>query len=363
MMKSELETPSLLIDYDKMLKNIIAMQNVADESEIALRPHIKTHKCPQIAKLQQTRGALGVCTQTLGESEVMIASGLKNVFLTNHVVGKSKIDRLIKLEMAGSVQVAVDSLTNVRKIGAVSQTCSQTVPVLLEVNVGMGSYWCGVPVGRNVVNLAREISRVKGVLLIGVMTYEGVLPYRVTDQRRRTKVVQKLIAKLVRCAEEIRKNGQEIEVVSCGSTSTAKAAASVPGVTEIQPGNYVFYDLDQVKMGSANLENCALTVQSTVISMPGTNTVVVDAGIKAFCHDQGMFPRIVNSPGLTPIEIYEEQLVLRSTARARKLQIGDKLEFIPFHACTASNMHDQFNVARGDEVVATWPIAARGKMS
>jgi D-serine deaminase-like pyridoxal phosphate-dependent protein len=360
--KSDLVTPALLVDYDKMLGNIRAMQSVSREAGVALRPHIKTHKCPEIAKLQLSEGASGICTQTLGEAEVMVESGIRDVFITNHVVGPEKIQRLVRLQEKATVKVAVDSLTNVESIGTAAVSQVMTVPIVLEIDVGMDSYWCGVPFGPAVRKLAGEFSLVEGVRLEGVMTYEGLLPYRIADKKRREQTVACVIERLVEAAEMIRKGGQDVSVVSCGSTLTAATAATVPGVTEIQPGNYVFYDLEQVRMGSTQLDHCALSILTTVTSVPRHDRVVVDGGIKAFCHDQGKFPAPVNQPNLEPVEMYEEQLVLKTSPEQTPSRVGDKIEFIPYHACTATNMHDQIKVISRDELVTTWPIAARGKM-
>ena len=359
MRKQELETPALLVDQGILANNVKEMQQKARDAGVDLRPHTKTHKCPQLAKMQLTEGASGICVQKLGEAEVMAEAGIQDIFITNQIVQLTKIERLVKLEEKANVKVAVDSLENVKTIAKFASSAARIVPVFIEIDVGMGR--CGVPFGSGPVRLAKEIVKIDGVHLEGLMTHEGHL-YHVMDPKRRDTLTRRAIGRYVATANKIRKAGIEIPVVSCGSTPTATCAMRVPGITEIQPGNYVFYDLMQVELGVTKLANCAQRVLATIISNPSPNRIVVDAGVKAFCHDQCKFPKPLGVANATPNRISEEHLIVKINPRKTSLQVGEKVEFIPYHACTATNMYDQMHIVKGDEIEATWPVAARGKI-
>ena len=333
------------------------MQSVADSHAVSLRPHTKTHKCPEISKLQLNEGAKGICVQKLGEAEVMVEAGVRDIFITNEIVEPTKINRLVKLQQRACVKVAVDSLENAQQVGGMAATSNRVVPVLVDVDTGMKR--CGVPLGPAAVRLAKKVAETKGLRFDGLMTYEGHL-YEIRNPRKRKAAAQRTLERFVRLGKRIRQGGIEVPVLSCGSTPTAEAAANVEGVTELQPGNYIFYDLMQVEEGSASLRDCAQRILTTVISSPSANRCVVDAGSKAFVHDHGKFPRILGNAKGIPIDIHEEHLTLRT---GTKFRIGDKIQFIPYHACTATNMFDQVRIVKADTVTATWPVAARGKMN
>jgi D-serine deaminase-like pyridoxal phosphate-dependent protein len=210
-----------------------------------------------------------------------------------------------------------------------------------------------------VAKFSKKVATIKGLHLEGLTTYEGHL-YRIKDVKQRAVAATRIIKQYVEVGNRLRKAGVEIPTICCASTLTAAVTAKVPGVSELHPGNYVFYDLMQVERGSAVFENCAQSVLTTVISTPTTDRCVVDAGSKAFVNDQCMFPRALQHADLTPFSITEEHLAC--TMKKTKLRVGDKVQFVPYHACTATNMFDQLYLVNGDEVVENWPISARGKM-
>jgi D-serine deaminase-like pyridoxal phosphate-dependent protein len=354
---SDLETPALLVDYDTMLRNIKDMEAVAGRNGVALRPHSKTHKCPEVAKIQLAEGASGICTQKLSEAETMVDAGIKDIFITNEIVQPTKIERLVRLQQRANAKVAVDSLEGAEAIGRAAIGDGRTVPVLVEVNCGMGR--CGVTLGSDVAKMVRAVSKIDGLRLDGLTTYEGQF-YNIRNVKRRGLLAKRTIGRFVEAAKRIRKTGIELPVLSCGSTPTAKSVAEVEGVTELQPGNYVFYDVMQAELGSAKLNDCAQRVLTTVISTAAAGRAVVDAGSKAFSHDQGRFPEPLGAKGMKAIDIHEEHLTLR--VRSSSVHIGDQVQFVPYHACTTTNMFEQIRMVRQNEVVASWPVAARGKM-
>ena len=354
---NDLETPALLIDHEIMVRNLKGMQSLTDSHGVSLRPHTKTHKCPEIAKLQLNEGASGICVQKLSEAEVMVKAGIKDVFITNEIVEPTKIKRLVNLQQSASVKVAVDSLENAQQLGCTAAASNHVIPVLIDVDTGMKR--CGVPIGPVAVRLAEKVAKTSGLRFDGLMTYEGHL-YEIRNPGKRKAAAQRTIGRFVELGKRISREGIDVSVLSCGSTPTAVGSVNVAGITELQPGNYIFNDLMQVDAGSARLPDCAQRILTTVISSPSESRCVVDAGSKAFVHDHGEFPRILGDAKGTPTDIHEEHLTLKT---ASKFRVGTKIQFIPYHACTATNMFDQIHVLKGDTVSATWPVSARGKMN
>jgi D-serine deaminase-like pyridoxal phosphate-dependent protein len=283
----------------------------------------------------------------------MVNAGIDDVFIANEVVEPVKIERLVKLQEKGAVKVAVDDPINAEQIAKTATSQEKIVPVLVDVDVGAGR--CGVPF-EEAPKLAKKISEMKGLRFDGLMGYEGQF-YNVANRQRREKLTKRLIARLVETAKLIARSGLDVPIVGCGTTPTASAAAQVEGVTEIQPGNYVFYDLMQVEMDVATEEQCAQHILATVISTPNSKRFVVDAGVTTFANDQGKFPKILGMQSVTPMEMNQEHLIMRINAKVARLHVGDKLEFLPYHACSATNLFDQFYLTKEDKVVATWNVA------
>jgi len=354
---TDLETPALLIDQQRLMRNITYMQEIADSSGVTLRPHTKTHKCPEIAKLQVKAGAKGICVQKLGEAEVMVEAGFQDILIPNEIVQPTKIARLVDLRDKATIKVAVDSIENADALGKAAASHGRTMPVYIDVDIGMKR--CSIPLGPAVAKFAKRITAIRGLSLEGLTTYEGHL-YKIKNPKQRAAAATRIIKRYVEVGNRIRKSGIEFPAICCASTLTAPATAKVPGITELHPGNYVFYDLIQVGRGSAVFDNCAQSVLTTVISTPTDDRFVVDAGSKAFVNDQCMFPRALHYSDITPYSITEEHLACRT--KKTKLHVGDKVQFVPYHACTATNMFDKLHLVNGDEIAEIWPISARGKM-
>jgi D-serine deaminase-like pyridoxal phosphate-dependent protein len=362
MKKVELETPALIVDQERLVGNIRNMQETADSAGVLLRPHTKTHNCPELAKLQLETGATGITVQDLSHAEDMSSAGITDILIANEVVDPAKIERLVKLQEKATVKVAVDDLMNAEQIAKTAASQEKIVPVLVDVDVGAGR--CGVPFDK-VPKLAKKISQLKGVRFDGLMGYEGQFyaKLRNINRQRREKLTKQLIARLVRTAKLIAKSGLDVPIVSCGTTPTASAAARVEGVTEIQPGNYVFYDLMQVEMGVATEEQCAQHVLSTVMSTPNPRRFVVDAGVTTFAHDQARFPKILNVPSATPTEMNQEHLIIRINPKVMHVHVGDKIEFLPYHACPTTNLFDQIYLTKEEKIIATWDVTPQRRLN
>jgi D-serine deaminase-like pyridoxal phosphate-dependent protein len=375
---ADLDTPALVIDLDVLERNIGQMADHARAFGVALRPHAKTHKTVEIARMQLQAGAVGLTLAKIGEVESLLdaadAAGdplpLTDVLLAFPIVGVPKLGRLLELTERLSVTVALDSVDAASRLGAAAAERGMQLGILVEVDTG--GRRCGTLPGAPTLALARHVASTPGLALRGIMTHEGHA-YSATPATLR-EVSQQAGRVMVELAQTLRADGHEVPVVSVGSTPSARHIAEVPGVTEVRPGTYVFQDYNQVRLGVATLEDCAATVQATVIARPAPDRAVVDAGTKAVAADRGMiggtvplaqdvYGAVRGQPGWAFARASEEHGVLerRDGGHADDLQVGDRVELIPNHICPAVNLFDRLYVQRGGAVQGTWAVAARGR--
>jgi D-serine deaminase-like pyridoxal phosphate-dependent protein len=368
---AELETPALAVDLDVVERNVREMAEHARRHGVALRPHAKTHKSPEIAALQLEAGAVGLTLAKLGELEALldtsVAEQLHDVLLAFPIVGAQKIARLLALAVRTRMTVSLDSPEAAAEIGAAASDAGRTVGILVEVDTG--GRRCGVLPGEPAVDLARRVAATPGLELRGIMTHEGQA-YGAADPDDLRAVSLAAGRTMVETAGAIRAAGLEAPVVSVGSTPSARHIAAVPGVTEIRPGTYVFYDYNQVRLGVARPEDCAARVLATVIARPAPDRAVIDAGTKAVAADRHMikveqegFGLVVDQPGWFFARASEEHGVLlrQDDAPADDLRVGQRVAVIPNHICPAVNLYDAFAAHRGGTIAAILPIAARGR--
>ncbi len=357
-----MDTPRIVIDERRLDTNIEDMAVMARKAGVALRPHIKSHKLPQVAHKQLAAGACGITVAKLGEAEVMAEHGIKDIFLANEVMGSEKFERLSALARRIRLAVGVDSLEGAQAL-AEGIRAHTGLDVLIEVDSGLRR--CGVEPGREVVSLAQEISRLENLHLRGIFTHAGH-SYGAADRAELEKIALAEGKVMVESARELRQAGIDIEVVSVGATPTVAISAFTPGVTEIRPGNYVFYDAMQLALGVIpSIEYCSLRVYSTVISHPAPKRWVLDAGSKALSLDKGAHGHsgveghgiIIGQPKLRIVRLSEEHGVAEGESM---LQVGDVVEIVPNHACTVVNLFDEVEVWQGLQR-QVWEVAARGK--
>jgi D-serine deaminase-like pyridoxal phosphate-dependent protein len=352
-----LDTPALVIDGQKMEQNILGMADVAESRGVFLRPHVKTHKIPSLARRQRGAGAPGITVAKVSEAEVMADGGL---------VTETKIRRAIGVAKRGvRLILGVDSQRGAHKLSSLARDESITLEVRLEVDSGLGR--TGVP-RAEAAGLAREISSLENLDLTGAYTYRGAV---LEDGSPATNLEEagRLEGEImVSVAEEIREAGVPIEDVSLGSTPTAEHAAGVEGITEIRPGTYVFYDRMQAALGACSLPDCALRVLVTVVSRPRPNLAIIDGGSKTFATDVQPkaaplnligFGHVVGHPGAVLERVTEEHGML-SVDEDCDLQVGDKVEIIPNHVCSTVNLHDEVHILSADGSMEKVPVAARG---
>jgi D-serine deaminase-like pyridoxal phosphate-dependent protein len=351
----ELDTPALLLDLPAFERNVARMAAFFADKPVAIRPHSKTHKCPQIARRQLAAGAIGITCAKVSEAEVMADAGVRDILVANQVVGRAKIDRATDLAARCDLMVAVDDPSNVQQLAQACATKGVTLRVLVEVDVGMGR--CGVGPGRPALDLARQVAAAPGLQLAGVMGYEGHL-VMVKDAAERAARVRSAFEPLADTVALLEQNGLPVPIVSCGGTGTYDLTGMLPFVTEIQCGSYVVMDATYQKI-RPEFET-ALTVLTTVVSRPVPERVVVDAGLKAMTSEFG-WPLVLDGEGVSVRHLSEEHGVLDlAGSGGPDYRPGDKIRFLPSHCCTTINLHDTFYVIQDGKLVDLWPIAARG---
>ena len=357
--KYELNTPALFLDLDKLDSNIEKMANFFEQRSADLRPHMKTHKTPQIAHKQIEQGAIGITCQKLEEAEVMSRSGIRDMLITNQIIGESKIRRLVHMARSTEVKAAVDNPENVTNISEAAQAKGVNVGLVVELNIGMDR--CGVEPGKPALELAQLIEGKDGVKFMGLLGYEGHTVF-IEDYNHRREETEKALEKEVETAERIEKDGLACSIVSSGATGTYDITGTYPGVTEVEAGSYATFDAKYSQLeGVGDQFEHAVTLLSTVISRPAKSRAVLDVGMKALSTDFGI-PVIASEEGDLKIrKLSEEHGYLQVGDSSRGPEVGEKVEIIPSHGCTTINLHDRFFGTRNGEVESVWPIAARGK--
>jgi D-serine deaminase-like pyridoxal phosphate-dependent protein len=370
MNKYDIDTPALLIDSAVLGRNLERMQRVAEGFGVRLRPHTKTHKSPHIARLQVEMGAAGVTVAKVGEAEVMVDAGLDDILIANQVIGAEKLRRLAALARRVRLASLVDSREGVALLDEAFREAGTGIDVLIEIDTGKGR--CGLTDLDEIAAIAQQVAETETLGLRGVETHEGHVPGGAQSAGQMEERATSAGQRLVEVANALRHRGHAIEDVSVGSTPAAPYTASAPGVTEMRPGTYVFSDVNQMSIGQASPEDCALSVWATVISRPAADRAVLDAGSKslfaeparrAFAFtDYDGFGYIRQAPAARIVTVNEEHGVVRIPPGTAFPAIGQQVEIIPNHVCPAVNLHEEFYVVDGEDVVEVWPIAARGKV-
>lgn len=382
----DLPTPCLLIERSRLEHNLDVMQTRADEQGVQLRPHIKTHKSIALARMQVDRGARGITCAKVGEAERFASAGFDDILLAYPVVGADKLERVADLLGLSHVAFCVDTMEGAHQASDFMAARGVEVDVLVIVNTGNNR--CGVdPDDERSVRLVRDVAGLPGLNLAGILTHAGQVykgpadgeskddsMRRVSDHERDT---------MLRFAGKLREAGAADPGrfrISVGSTPTAKVfeAHELDGfrVTEIRPGNYVFYDAMQVSIGSAGLEDCALTVLTTIVSRhrnrSGKERLFADAGSKVVTTDTGSLTDgygqlLYNARRMQPmpharITGLSEEHAWIEVSGGSTLEVGSRIRFVPNHACVCTNLQDLMYVVDGEDVVDTWPVDARGRV-
>jgi 3-hydroxy-D-aspartate aldolase len=242
----QLPTPALLVDLARLEANIRAMADHARRTGCALRPHAKTHKCPEIARRQVAAGALGVCVATVAEAEAMVGAGIRGVLLTSPIVDGGKCRRMAELARRGDVLLSLGAAAEVDLLERAARTLEVTLPVLIDLDVG--DRRTGSLPGTPALELARQVARAGNLRLRGLQAYAGLASH-VTGFERRSEVSRQALQQALDTRALFLREGLEAGILSCGSTGTYNIDAGLAGVTELQAGSYVFMDVDYRRIG------------------------------------------------------------------------------------------------------------------
>ena len=344
----QLETPAAVVDLDKLEANITRLQAYMDKHGIANRPHIKTHKIPEIAHMQLAAGAAGITCQKLGEAEVMALAGIRDIFLPYNILGEAKLERLVHLARRTTLSVTADSETTVRGLAGAMRRAGLTLPVLVEFDTGMNR--CGVQTPQDAAGLARLIAGSEGLRFGGLMTY----PTNANTDA------------FVRAARELlAPDGIPIERVSGGGTPQMWQAHEHPEVNEHRAGMYVFGDRYTINSGALSIEDCSFTLRATVVSRPTDGRGIVDAGSKTFSSDlMGLEGHglILEYPEARFYAMSEEHGHVDFSACRQRPAVGERLTVIVNHCCPVANLFNQIVGVRSGQVEVVWPVAARGML-
>jgi 3-hydroxy-D-aspartate aldolase len=357
----DVDTPALLVDLDALERNIAQLADRLAGTGVRLRPHAKTHKCAAIALRQIAAGAVGVCCQKVTEAEALAYGGVRDVLVSNQVVGPRKLARLAALARQARVSVCVDHPANVAALDEAAQAFGARLEVLVEVNVGHNR--CGVDPGEPVLALSQQVAACRGLRFMGLQAYHGNAQHVREHDARRT-AIHTAAGKVRDTLDLLSRHGLAAEIVSGGGTGSFEFELETGVWNELQCGSYVFMDADYLKNLRADGQTGSvfepsLTVYATVMSRPAPDRAIVDAGLKALSVDSGL-PWVVGIPGVEYTGASDDHGKLQVTGLGVGLALGDKVRLIPGHCDPTVNLYDWMVAYRGDRVETVWPVTARG---
>ena len=362
MKRADIPTPAILINLDQVDENILKMVHESRKHGIAHRPHIKSHKCVELAKRQLELGACGITCAKLGEAEVMFDAGITDILLAYPLIGSDKMDRLGKLlERGARIRTIVNSLPGAEGLSRLGETLQRPIEVLIEVDGGINRG--GLKPGAATLAFAEAIRGMAGIRVTGIMYYSGGLGNINTHEGVRAKSLVER-SDMLATASLLREHGFDMMVLSGGSSFSSKNPDCLEGITECRAGNYIFNDVSQLMIGYAQPKTCALTALVTVISRPDAFSAIIDAGSKTLSSDLNAlhsgYGYVIEDPRVRIVKLNEEHGFLHSDAEI-DFAIGEKITIIPNHACVLPNLADELYGMRGDTVDRMLKVDARGK--
>jgi len=371
---SQVDTPCLIIDlnsFENNLKKLHESLRTSGLSDVKVRPHSKSHKCPTIALQQVALGAVGVCCQKVSEAEAMVAGGVKDVLISNEVVGASKLKKVARLAKNAKVTICVDHPVNVLDLDAAASEENAIIHVLVEINVGANR--CGIEPGEPAVELAKLVQKCRNLRFDGIQGYHG-LAQHIRNFEDRGSAILGACDKVRHTLQKLSQEGIPCSVVTGAGTGTFMFEAASKLYTEIQPGSYLFMDADYSKNNwfpwnfsegsEASLQHPvfeqSLFIWTSVMSCPTKDRAIVDAGHKAASIDSGL-PLVYKMPSdVVYTEPSDEHGILKLNGTT--FLLGEKLMLIPSHCDPTVNLYDHFVCIRDGYVEALWPITARGSL-
>jgi D-serine deaminase-like pyridoxal phosphate-dependent protein len=371
---TDLRTPCVLVDHSRVERNIERMQAAADAHGRRLRPHAKTHKSPELARVQIGRGAIGVCCAKLGEAEVFADAGIADIRLP-YPLHPVNADRVLNLLDRTHLSFIVDHIDVARGWSDAMTRAGREVDVLVKVDVGF--HRCGIdPRATTAAAFVAQVAAMPGLRLRGLLSHAGH-GYGAKSEAEARSIAGSEADLLNTLADQAAASGVPREEISVGATPTARFSVAQQGITELRPGNYIYFDRTQVALGSATWDECALTVLARVVSRPAADRVILDSGSKTLTNDLARgfethagYGVVLTSLGeaapddnLLIERLSEEHANVRVTGSRCALKPGDLVRIVPNHSCVVSNLVDAVWLVSGSEVVDRLEIAARGRIT
>jgi len=359
---SDLDTPALLIDLDIMERNLRKLADYSRAHGLRIRPHTKTHKIPALARRQLDLGAAGLTVAKVGEAEVMLEANPPDVLVAYPIIGRKKLDRLMRVAEKTAVTVSLDSLFVARQLSDAARSFGKEIGVLAEVDVGLGRV--GVPPGE-LLPLIQAIATLPHLRFEGIAFYPGQIKNLDAEGQQ---ALERLGGLLDGILGDLRRGGFEPRIVSGGSTPTLFHSHQLPGLNEIRPGTYIFNDRNTVLSGACNFDECAASIMVTVVSTAKAAQMIVDGGSKTFSSDRPVsgaevsFGHVVESPQAVFTKMNEEHGFVDMRRAEHQFGAGDRVRIIPNHICVAMNLHECVYGIRGDAVEQVWRVEGRGKL-
>lgn len=340
----DLETPSVLIDLGRMEANIHRMQDYCNQHGLKFRPHIKTHKIPEIAQMQLAAGAVGIACQKLTEAQIFIDEGINDIQIPYNIVGPQKTARLADLSLYNRITVSADHPAVIAGLSDAAKANEISIRVMVDLVTEIGR--TGAPV-EEVVQLARKIDADDHLHFAGILVYPSnpsIRPY------------------LQEALFDLNHAGIGVDSVSGGGLGASLTAHQVPEITELRVGTYLFNDWGSVRKGWAELDNCAMTVMATVVSRPTSDRVILDSGSKTLSSDhfEGEYGYIMEYPEARIYQLNEEHAYVDMSECDDRPIIGERVHIVPVHTCVVTNLHNQIYGVDGENLEVIWNVAARG---
>jgi D-serine deaminase-like pyridoxal phosphate-dependent protein len=360
MHRSALPTPALIVDVDGLYRNIATMRESARALGVALRPHAKAHKCVEIAQRIAAEGAIGVSCATIGEAEAMALGGLSGILITAPLTSPEALDRLRRLILRGAdVAIVADHPGSIAALAAIAGAASRTLPVLVDVDVGMGRTGCADIA--DAVALAKDIAATPHLRYAGIQAYWGNLQ-QVTPFAERARLVAIQLERVQAVISALEAAGLKPAIVTGGGTGSHRIDAASHLFTEIQPGSYLFMDSCYSTISISESDNPfapSLFVVASVVSANHPGRVIVNAGWKAFAADSGKPVALRGAPAGATYRFMGDEHGAVEFDGGSGPSLGATIEFLTSHCDPTVNLYAAFHVVRGDQVIDVWSIRAR----
>lgn len=365
----------MLVDRARVDRNLERLQQAAGARGLRLRPHAKTHKSVELARLQVERGAVGICCAKLGEAEVFAEAGIEDIRLP-YPLNPVNAERVLDLLDRTRLSFIVDHEQVARGWSDAMQRAGREVDVLVKVDVGF--HRCGIdPASADAAAFVARVAALPGLRFRGLLSHAGH-GYGATSEDAVRAIAEDEARVMTTLADAVRARGVDVREISVGATPTVRYSLQQDGITELRPGNYIYFDRTQVALGAAGWDDCALTVLARVVTKPAADRIILDSGSKTLTNDlaRGFTPAPGHGVVLQQIDgvqrpdesllierLSEEHATVRVTGGAHHLEPGDLVRVIPNHSCVVSNMVDAAWLVDGNQVVERLEISARGRIT